>query len=159
MTFGNGYSADIKTYSFHYVGFVGFCCDFSTHFQIITRWAHLLRCITFPFNACCFQQIGGRGFPLYLWSISAAPWPDTWPALPSGMARGRVCQDKLEPDCSCCARWDVSFILASPLLLKIQNDNIMNVVRCRAVWYFNAQLLPAPSAEWLWSRGRADGAK
>lgn len=150
MTFDNGYSADIKTYSSYRICFAGFSCDFSTHFHIITRWAHLLRCITFPFNTCCFQQIGGRGFPQYLWSISAAPWPDTWPALPSGMAWGRVCQDQLEPDCCRSTRWNVSFILASPLLLKIQNDNIMNAVRCRACDTLMHNCYPLRlSAEWL----------
>lgn len=51
-----------------------------------------------PFQHRCivFSQHGGRGFPPYLCSISAAPWPDLASPLPSGTALSGACQDMLE---------------------------------------------------------------
>lgn len=36
LTFGNGYSADIKMYSPYHICIVAFLCDFSTQLHIIT---------------------------------------------------------------------------------------------------------------------------
>lgn len=59
----------------------------------------------------------------------------------------------LEPGCSCSTCWNVSFILASPSLLIIQNDSVMKVVRYRAAWCCDVQLSPTLSIGGLGKEG------